>query len=141
MKKQSVIKAIIAILAVIIAISAILVYVVLSGGNGTGVTSIKDIQEHPNRYINQTVIITGTLSNHSDIVVAFVDTTTGMVTDESGKINIIIPMNVKQPAPYVQFGAKYRFTGIVRYGEVYYAGPGKFPGPGIYLEITKIEAT
>jgi hypothetical protein len=136
MKKQLVIKAIIIILVVIIAISSILVYVVLNGE----VTSIKDIQEYPNRYINQTVTVTGTFNNYSDIVAAFVDASTGTVTDESGRINIIIPMNVKQPAPFDYF-AKYRFIGIVRYGEVFYEGPGVFPGPGIYLEITKIETT
>lgn len=133
MKKQSVIKAIIVMLAVIIAISAILVYVELSGYNGIGVTSIKDIQEHPNRYINQTIIITGTFNRYSDIVIVTIFDT-GMVTDESGKINIMIPNNVKQPTPFDQF-AKYRFTGIVQYGEVYYTGSG------IYLEVTKIETT
>jgi len=136
MKKQLVIKAIIAILVVIIAISSILVYVVLK----RGVTSIKDIQVYSNRYINQTVTITGTFNNYSDIVVAFFDAETGMVTDESGKINIIIPMNAKQPTPF-DYLSKYRFTGIVRYGDVFYAGPSTFPGPGIYLEITKIETT
>jgi hypothetical protein len=117
---------------VIIGIVAILVSVVLSGCNGFGTTSIKEILEHPNRYINQTVVIMGKYLDYGteDGI------REGNVTDEQNAfIFIKIPSSVGRPDPFVTT-AKYKFTGIVRYGELY-----KYAREGPYLEVTKIETT
>jgi hypothetical protein len=109
---------------VILGIVALFVCVGLSGCSGLGTTSIKDIRDHPNRYINQTVTLQGTYQYMS-------------VYDNSGGILcLVIPSDVKQPTPFV-FYSEYKFTGIVRYSNnMIYSATG-----GLYLEVTRIETT
>jgi len=109
---------------VIFGIVALLICVGLSGCSGIGTTSIKDINEHPNRYINQTVTLQG----------SYIGT---IISDNSGgSLILVIPNHVAQPNPFV-FYSEYKFTGILRYSKdmIYIATKG------LYLEVTKIETT
>jgi len=108
---------------VIIGILALLVSVGLSGCNNIATTSINDIREHPNRFINQTVTI---IANYLG----------GGIFQDGDVLYVDISDSVKLPVPFVE-QAQYRFTGIVRHSD---DTKYKFTG-GLYLEVTKIETT
>ena len=112
---------------VIIGIVTLLVCVGLSGCNGNNngniYTSTGDISNHPNSYINQTVMLKGQYFGEKALY--FIDI--------GGPFPITIPSNVQKPIPFVNNGT-YVFTGIVRYGTI----PNSSTS-GLYLEVTKIE--
>lgn len=114
---------------VIIGIVAILVCVGLSGCNGNSngniYTSTGNIRNHPNSYINQTVVLKGQYFGEKALY----------FIDSGGSFPITIPSNVQKPTPFVNNGI-YVFTGIVRYGTI----PNSSTS-GLYLEVTKIETT
>jgi uncharacterized protein (DUF58 family) len=96
----------------------------LSGCNGiTTETSISYIREHANKYINKTVTVKAIYYGNGN-------TSRYMIIDSSqNSMDVTESNNVVKPTPLVR-GSEYKFTGIVRYSSA-----------GLYLEVTKIEAT
>ena len=115
---------------VIIGIIILLVSVGLSGCQQlSGETLISDIKAHPNSYINKTVTIRG-LNYMVEAVTGLV-----IVVDKStDSLPLKISDNVQKPTPFLPT-AEYKYTGIVRYGEVVK------DAVMLYLEVTKIETT
>jgi hypothetical protein len=112
---------------ILIGILALLVSIELSGCSGVRLTSIKDIKEHPNRYINQTVVVKGKYISLN---------VTDAVIDGNWNINLLFPTNITKPVPYAKYKGDYIFTGIVRYGE-YWQDKEEV----LFLDVTKIETT
>lgn len=108
----------------IIGIFALLVCVGFSGCIVFGTTSIKDIVEHPNRFINQTVVVKGKY-----ISLSLADA----VMDNKWNLYLLIPSNISKPIPFSQL-SEYTFAGIVHYGK-YWEDKEEV----LYLEVTKIE--
>jgi len=119
---------------VIIGVIALLVCVGLSGCSSIGTTSMKDIMEHPNNYINKTVTL---IAKEKGWVP---DIKVGLLWDgDKETIYFIVQDNAKKPSPYIQ-GSEYKYTGIVRLGK-----PSQYPSDieyiPVHLEVTKIETT
>jgi len=111
-------------LIILIGIIVLLVCVGLSGCDQfSNAISSTDIRNHPNNYIGKTVVLIGKYYG-------------GLIFDSGGTFDIVIPDIVQKPTPLVT-GGTYKFTGIVRYGQV----PGSYYAPTTYLEVTKIETT
>jgi hypothetical protein len=95
------------------------------------VVSTNDIINSPDRYINQTVKINGTVDDYSSNLPYSIMGPSSLIAINSN--------NVDQPTPVVN-GTTYRFTGIVRYGKS--LGNGMtWSSDTLYLEVTKIETT
>ena len=88
-------------------------------------TSISDIQNHSNRYINNTVTIMGKYFSGSNPYT---------ISEGNEYIFAMDNESVKKPSAMVDL-TEYKFTGIVRYGEV-------IPLlTTLYLEVFLIEKT
>ncbi|MCJ7572075.1 MAG: hypothetical protein MUO82_09405 [Candidatus Thermoplasmatota archaeon] len=118
----------------IVVIIVILLTVGLSGCNqqqqSSTIATIGDIQGDVNKYLNQTVTVTASIYG-SEI------TSTYMIMDSSyNSMYIAESNNTVKPTPVIA-GLQYKFTGIVRYGQL----PDSFFSDVVYLELTKIETT
>lgn len=93
----------------------------LSGCTSVDNITIQDIREHPEYYLNQTVMVRAMYSVAS-------------IRDDTGSmIEIVIPTMVIKPVPF-RPGSYYTFTGIVMYGDI-----SDYANETLYLEIKKIE--
>ena len=93
-----------------------------------GETSIKDINEHSNKYMNQTVTIRGSCITFRSIGLWIVDSA-------GNSIVAVQSNNIVKPTQLIA-DTQYKFTGIVRYGTL----PMPYSvGEQLYLEVTKIE--
>jgi hypothetical protein len=107
---------------VILGILALLGTIGLSGcQQPSQETSISDILTHPNRYLNQTVTISGATYD------------TWIWAEDGSTMRIQILSDATKPTPFIQ-GADYKVTGIIRYGSI----TGSLM---TYMEVTKIETT
>lgn len=93
----------------------------LSGCTSVDTITIRDIREHPEYYLNQTVMVRAMYSGAS------------IIDDTGCMIEIMIPAMVVKPVPF-RPGSYYTFTGIVMYGDISY-----YANETLYLEIKKIE--
>ena len=120
----------------------VLLVVVLSGcveqtnteqnNNELSEISLKDISEHANKYINQTVIVRGEYwRSYNATVYRIYDIIPDGISMLAKETN-----DITKPALFV-LHSQYKFTGIVRYGEL----PSLSIGSELYLEVSKIEAT
>jgi hypothetical protein len=113
---------------VIIGIVTLFVGVGLSGCNEVGITTIRDIKEHSDNYINKTATVVGKYRGFTGSYYSIHD-------ENFSVLNAVDSKNVIKPTP-IDSDSEYKFTGIVRHGEI--------PNTdihGIYLEVTKIEIT
>ena len=106
---------------VVLAILAMLFSVELSGCTDTELVTIKKIREHPEYYINQTVMIQGMYS------------VTSIMDDSGYMIEIYIPDSVIKPIPF-RPGLHYTFTGMVVFGKISAQG-----NDVLFLEVKTIE--
>lgn len=105
----------------IFGILIILFGVGFSGCTNSELTPIKNIRDHPEYYINRTVLVKGRYAVNS-------------IMDESGyMIEIQIPDGVITPTPF-RPGLNYTFTGIVSFGKVSADGPDV-----LFLAVKQIE--
>jgi hypothetical protein len=119
---------------IIIGIIVIFLTVGLSGCNKTSepttLTSIPEINQHWNAYINQTVTIEGTCIGGDD------NNTYSIFDTSYNNVYAINSNDVIKPSKLYS-GTTYKFTGIIRDNEnINELILGKY-----YLEVTKIETT
>jgi len=126
------------IIAVIVIVIIIIILISMFGG-----TRIKDIQEHPNDYLNKEVTIKAyLLLGGKTTVDIFTDDTTlhysGSIYQKkfmSDEAEAIMPISVREnvDTSILILGGEYKFTGIIKSYE------SLLGDSGIYLEVTKIE--
>lgn len=128
----------------ILGITLMLLVVGLSGCNDevseqlSGETSIKDITEHPDNYINQTVTVRAYISiikdlEHPIYTLFYSPGYVNVRTSETSYIRAIETDDTVKPTPFDNT-AEYKWTGIVRYGVL----PLDYLNE-TYIELIKIE--
>jgi heat shock protein HslJ len=108
----------------------ILIFVGFSGCNElTGTITLKDIKQHPNRYLNTEITVEGFYS--TGMIVS--KTTPNTEAEAMEILTTALTIENKDNTTTLFEGGKYRFTGILKEKTV-------FSQNTVYLEVAKIVA-
>ena len=115
---------------IILIVAVLLLVVGLCGCNNlSGTVSLKEIKEHPNKYLNQTISVEGYYSGG-----LIMSTTSPQSESEAMEaVTTALAIENNQNSITLYEGGKYRFTGILSEKTLFW-------NPYIYLNVTKVEA-
>jgi len=116
------------VLTVAVLITIFLIIFIFVFSNIETITPIGDIKQHANSYIGKTVTVKAYYSSSGFSVSPYY-----VISDSTGYIYVTETTNIVKPT--LISGSYYKFTGIVKYGQV------TMLGNEAYIEVSKIEAT